>query len=142
MEKVSGIGGLFFRAHDPKALRRWYQQHLGVSIAPSSYEESVWHSYQAAAAARVESEMGKFLRWLDGNEQEDPLLKAAIAHLWFVSIHPFEDGNGELEEQSLRCAWPDRTTALSVSTACRRRFLKNEKAITTFLRRPRLDRWT
>jgi len=39
MEKVTGIGGLFFRAHDPTALGRWYQQHLGVSLTPSSYEE-------------------------------------------------------------------------------------------------------
>src|SRR5260370_17206237 len=42
MEKVTGIGGLFFRAHDPKALGHWYQQRLGVSVTPSSYEESVW----------------------------------------------------------------------------------------------------
>jgi hypothetical protein len=42
MEKVMGIGGLFFRAHDPKALGRWYQQHLGISPALSSYEDSVW----------------------------------------------------------------------------------------------------
>ena len=42
MEKVTGIGGLFFRAHDPTALGRWYQQHLGISLTPSSYEESVW----------------------------------------------------------------------------------------------------
>jgi len=42
MEKVTGIGGLLFRAHDPAALGRWYQQHLGVTLAPSSYEASVW----------------------------------------------------------------------------------------------------
>jgi Fic family protein len=52
--------------------------------------------YEAPTADRVESEMGKFLVWFDGNEQEDPLLKAAIAHLWFVTIHPFEDGNGRI----------------------------------------------
>ncbi len=42
MEKVTGIGGFFFRAKDPKALGRWYQQHLGVSLIPTSYEESPW----------------------------------------------------------------------------------------------------
>jgi Fic family protein len=52
--------------------------------------------YVAPAAPRVRSEMGKFLNWFDGDEQEDPLLKAAIAHLWFVTIHPFEDGNGRI----------------------------------------------
>ena len=47
-------------------------------------------------ADRLEKETRQFLKWLDGNEQEDPLLKAAIAHLWFVTIHPFQDGNGRI----------------------------------------------
>ena len=42
MEKVTGIGGLFFRAHDPAALGHWYQQHLGISLTPSSYDDLVW----------------------------------------------------------------------------------------------------
>ncbi len=42
MEKVTGIGGLFFRAHDPAALGHWYQQHLGISLTPTSYGETVW----------------------------------------------------------------------------------------------------
>jgi predicted enzyme related to lactoylglutathione lyase len=42
MEKVAGIGGLFFRARDPKALGEWYQQHLGISLTPSSEGGSVW----------------------------------------------------------------------------------------------------
>ena len=42
MEKVTGIGGFFFRAKDPKALALWYQQHLGVSLVPSSEGESPW----------------------------------------------------------------------------------------------------
>ena len=52
--------------------------------------------YEAPKADRVEGEMGKFLSWFEGDEQEDPLLKAAIAHLWFVAIHPFDDGNGRI----------------------------------------------
>jgi Fic family protein len=52
--------------------------------------------YVAPVANRVEHEMENFLKWFDSNEQEDPLLKAAIAHLWFVTVHPFEDGNGRI----------------------------------------------
>jgi predicted enzyme related to lactoylglutathione lyase len=42
MEKVAGIRGLFFRAHDPKALGNWYQQHLGISLTPTSEGGTVW----------------------------------------------------------------------------------------------------
>jgi len=42
MEKVAGIGGLFFRAHDPKALGNWYQQRLGIALTPTSEGGTVW----------------------------------------------------------------------------------------------------
>ncbi len=42
MEKVAGIGGLFFRAHDPKALGNWYLQHLGIALEPTSEGGTVW----------------------------------------------------------------------------------------------------
>jgi glyoxylase I family protein len=42
MHRVTGIGGLFFRARDPEALARWYQQHLGVTSPPTSYEQEPW----------------------------------------------------------------------------------------------------
>jgi predicted enzyme related to lactoylglutathione lyase len=42
MEKVAGIGGLFFRAHDSKALGNWYRQHLGIALTPTSEGETVW----------------------------------------------------------------------------------------------------
>ena len=42
MEKVAGIGGLFFRAHDPKALGQWYLQHLGIALEPTSEGGTVW----------------------------------------------------------------------------------------------------
>jgi predicted enzyme related to lactoylglutathione lyase len=43
MEKVTGIGGLFFRAKDPQALALWYATHLGISLAPTSYDQDTWH---------------------------------------------------------------------------------------------------
>jgi predicted enzyme related to lactoylglutathione lyase len=42
MEKVAGIGGLFFRAKDPKALGKWYEEHLGVSLTPTAEGGTVW----------------------------------------------------------------------------------------------------
>ncbi|HTS11810.1 MAG TPA: VOC family protein [Candidatus Limnocylindrales bacterium] len=42
MEKVAGIGGLFFRAHDPEALGRWYLEHLGINLTPKEEGASVW----------------------------------------------------------------------------------------------------
>lgn len=42
MERVEGIGGLFFRSKDPKALAAWYETHLGVTRTPTSYEEEPW----------------------------------------------------------------------------------------------------
>ncbi|TGD74319.1 VOC family protein [Mangrovimicrobium sediminis] len=42
MEKVTGIGGMFFRARDPAALAKWYAQHLGIKPVPDSYEELPW----------------------------------------------------------------------------------------------------
>jgi Fic family protein len=52
--------------------------------------------YVAPAAHRLDKEVAAFLKWFETNGHEDPLLKAAIAHLWFVTIHPFEDGNGRV----------------------------------------------
>jgi glyoxylase I family protein len=42
MEKVNGIGGLFFRARDSDALAQWYRDHLGIALVPSNYEELPW----------------------------------------------------------------------------------------------------
>jgi glyoxylase I family protein len=46
MERVTGIGGLFFRARDPAALARWYADHLGVDPAPTTYEQPPWWQQQ------------------------------------------------------------------------------------------------
>lgn len=52
--------------------------------------------FEAPNADRLEKEMQTFLNWFENAQQIDPMLKAGIAHLWFVSIHPFEDGNGRI----------------------------------------------
>lgn len=52
--------------------------------------------YQAPAAKQVNREIRTFLTWFNGKDSIDPVLKAALAHLWFVTIHPFEDGNGRI----------------------------------------------
>jgi Fic family protein len=52
--------------------------------------------YEAPAAERLDDEMARFLIWFEGTNSTDPVLSAAIAHLWFVTIHPFDDGNGRI----------------------------------------------
>lgn len=52
--------------------------------------------YEAPKAARVAEDMGAFLACLDEEDGLDPVLKAGVAHLWFVTIHPFDDGNGRI----------------------------------------------
>lgn len=52
--------------------------------------------YVAPAAKRVGSDMTTFLTWFNTESAIDPVLKAALAHLWFVTIHPFDDGNGRI----------------------------------------------
>jgi Fic family protein len=59
--------------------------------------------FEAPAPEKIESEMNRFLEWFNDisltpspREEIDPVLKAAIAHLWFVTIHPFDDGNGRI----------------------------------------------
>jgi Fic family protein len=52
--------------------------------------------YQAPDAKRLNMEMKRFLEWYNANSTSDPVLKAGLAHLWFVTIHPFDDGNGRI----------------------------------------------
>ena len=52
--------------------------------------------FEAPEAERVKSEMKLFLDWFNNERSLDPVIKAGIAHFWFVTIHPFEDGNGRI----------------------------------------------
>lgn len=52
--------------------------------------------FEAPAAIRLEQEMKAFLDWFNADDDTDPVLRAGMAHLWFVTIHPFDDGNGRI----------------------------------------------
>jgi len=52
--------------------------------------------FKAPKAARLDREMRRFLDWFNANADIDPVLKAGLAHLWFVTIQPFDDGNGRM----------------------------------------------
>jgi Fic family protein len=52
--------------------------------------------YEAVEPELVKTEMDKFLDWFNNENRLDPVLKAAIAHFWFIIIHPFDDGNGRI----------------------------------------------
>jgi Fic family protein len=66
---------------------------MQVVSGPMGYEKV---HYQAPNSDRIETEMIKFLDWFESEHEIDFVLKAAIAHLWFVTIHPFDDGNGRI----------------------------------------------
>ena len=71
--------------------------------------------FEAPPAALVAAEMKRFLVWFNGERSEDGLLRAGLAHLWFLTIHPFEDGNGRIAR-----ALTDR--ALAQAEGSERRF--------------------
>ena len=98
--------------------------------------------YVAPPAERLEREMGAFLDWFENPGSMDPVLVAGLAHLWFVSIHPFDDGNGRIAR-----AVADMALARSEGTA--ERFysmsgqIRLERGATTTKgwRRPRRAGW-
>jgi len=68
--------------------------------------------YTAPEAPRLEKEMNRFIEWFNDDESMEPVVKSAIAHLWFVSIHPFDDGNGRIARAiaDSQLARADKTT--------------------------------
>ncbi len=52
--------------------------------------------FEAPDAALLDREMNAFLDWFEGGADVDPVIKAGLAHLWFVTVHPFDDGNGRI----------------------------------------------
>jgi Fic family protein len=74
----------------------WRQDSTGpMQVVSGALGKEKVH-FQAPEASVVETEMSRFLEWFNTHESIEPVLKAAVAHLWFVTIHPFEDGNGRI----------------------------------------------
>ncbi len=71
-----------------------YRTHAEHIVSGGFGRERV--HYIAPAPDRVEDEMSKFLDWFNSQQPISPIIRSAIAHFWFVSIHPFEDGNGRM----------------------------------------------
>ncbi|MDQ7075652.1 MAG: Fic family protein [Gammaproteobacteria bacterium] len=75
---------------------RWRDDHNGpMQVVSGPIGREKIH-YQAPPAERLNDEMNRFLAWFEQPSEQDPLLHAGLAHLWFVTIHPFEDGNGRI----------------------------------------------
>jgi Fic family protein len=74
----------------------WRTGQAGAMQVVSGAEGRQQVHFEAPDAPQLETEMQAFLDWFNGDVEIDPVLKSAIAHLWFVTIHPFEDGNGRI----------------------------------------------
>jgi Fic family protein len=74
----------------------WRDDRSGPMQVVSGIEGREHVHYQAPAAGTLDAEMKSFLDWFNGESEADPVAKAALAHLWFVTIHPFDDGNGRI----------------------------------------------
>ena len=71
-----------------------YRSHAIQVVSGAMGKEKV--HYEAVKPELVKTEMDKFLDWFNAENDLDPVLKAAIAHFWFIIIHPFDDGNGRI----------------------------------------------
>lgn len=84
--------------------------------------------FQAPPAPRVAQEMERFLAWFDAPSGTDPLLTAGLAHLWFVTIHPFDDGNGRIARAvaDMALARSERSTQRFYSMSAQLRRVRND----------------
>jgi Fic family protein len=78
------------------AVGTWRDDRTGpMQVVSGSVGHEKLH-YEAPAAALLDREMQAFFRWFNADDSMDPVLKAGVAHLWFVTIHPVDDGNGRI----------------------------------------------
>ncbi len=81
---------------DRIAVGRWRPEEAGAMQVVSGPIGKEKVHFQAPSASRLEQEMTTFLTWFNQPKATDPVLTAGLAHFWFVTIHPLEDGNGRV----------------------------------------------
>jgi Fic family protein len=75
----------------------WRDDKTGrMQVVSGAYGRREKVHYEAPVASRLDVEMKSFLDWFNSEDDTDPVIRAALAHLWFVTIHPFDDGNGRI----------------------------------------------
>ena len=74
----------------------WRTGEFGAMQVVSGAMGSEKVHFEAPEANLLDMEISRFLEWFEGNKPIDSVIKAAVAHFWFVTIHPFEDGNGRI----------------------------------------------
>jgi len=84
--------------------------------------------FQAPDADLIENEMNQFLEWFNGEDKIDLVIKAAVAHIWFVTIHPFQDGNGRITRAltDMLLAQSDKSTQRFYSMSAQIRIERKE----------------
>lgn len=75
---------------------QWRTDASGPMLVVSGPAGNERVHFEAPSARLVDAEMNQFIEWFNAPPTTDPVLKAGIAHFWFVTIHPFEDGNGRI----------------------------------------------
>jgi Fic family protein len=87
----SGRSGMY-----PITVGNWRTDKKGpMQVVSGAFGKEKIH-FQAPDSAKIPAEMALFLDWLNTNESLDSVIKAGVAHLWLLTIHPFDDGNGRI----------------------------------------------
>ncbi|MDW3222325.1 MAG: VOC family protein [Paracoccaceae bacterium] len=95
MQKVTGIGGFFFRSHEPKKLSAWYSEHFGIDEVPNSYDAQVWQQASGSTVfapfTQDSAYFGDFSKsWMINFRVDD--LEAMVAQLEAAGIKVEVDG--------------------------------------------------
>lgn len=98
-----------------------------MQVISGAYGKEKVH-FEAPEASRLPNEMAAFLDWFNAANDLDPVLKSAIAHLWFVTVHPFEDGNGRVARAiaDMQLARADKTAQRFYSMSAQIRLERND----------------